>query len=237
MIEPVIIGDCTLYLGDCLDVLPTLAAGSVDAVVTDPPYGIRHVHDGCGRNGAHPTGRRNTTPVIGDDKHFDPLPLLKFRNVLMWGASHYASRLPDKGRWLAWDKLDGMKVRDSFSDVEFAWHSLKGSSRIFHYRWKGLACVKANESGGRRWHPTQKPVGLMKWCLEQAKVPPGGTVLDPFAGSFTTAVACIQTGRRFIGCELSPEYFAIGVKRIEKAYADLGLFQPEALCPAAPPSR
>lgn len=199
-----------LYLGDCLSILPTL--GKVDAVVTDPPYGIGHVK-GIGGHGLH--NRRNVKPVYGDDIDFDPSPLLRFANVVMFGADHYSQRLPH-GRWIAWDKRGEpfFTNEDSFSDVEFIWHSKRGAAAICTYRWKGLACVKRGENGGRRDHPTQKPVGIMLWLLEE--ITAGDVVCDPFMGSGTTGVACVRTGRRFIGIEIEPKYFEIAVKRIEK---------------------
>lgn len=212
------IGAATLYLGDCREILPTL--GKVDAVVTDPPYGIAHVK-GAGGKGKH--DRRNIAPIIGDDRPFDPSPLLQFDNVLLWGADHYAERLPH-GRWLAWDKLDGLASYDSFSDVEFAWHSKRGAARIFRHLWKGIC--KASEKDAGREHPTQKPAALMEWCVAQAGNPE--SVLDPFMGSGTTGVACAKLGRKFIGIEIEPRYFDIACKRIEDAYrqADLFIKQP-----------
>lgn len=222
--------DCTLILGDCLEVLPTLEAKSVDAVVTDPPYGISYVK-GKGGRGVHT--RRNIEPIQGDDQPFDPSPLLRFQNVLCWGADNYASRLP-RGRWLAWSKLAGMESWDSFCDVEFAWHSRPGASRIFELRWKGIACVKAGEGYGVRVHPTQKPVGLMTWCLEQVGAKEGYTILDPFMGSGTTGVACVRTGRKFIGIEKEPKYFDIAKRRIIEAYDSFGLFCESPVAVEAP---
>jgi len=161
-------GGVTLYLGDCRGILPMLP-NRPDAVVTDPPYGIAHVK-GAGGLGKH--DRRNIAPIIGDATPFDPAPLLAFDNIIMWGVEHYYARIPaDSGRWLAWNKLDDMESYDSFSDVEFAWHSRGGAARIFSYKWKGIASVKAHEDATRQ-HPTQKPIGLMKWCIEQANTPP-----------------------------------------------------------------
>jgi site-specific DNA-methyltransferase (adenine-specific) len=212
------IGDCTLYLGDCRDLLPSL--GPVDAVVTDPPYGIAHVK-GAGGRGNH--NRRNIAPIIGDAEPFDPMPLLQFEQVLMWGADHYCARLPaDSGRWLAWNKLDDMESYDSFSDVEFAWHSVRGASRIFNYKWKGIASVKAHEDVDRQ-HPTQKPIGLMKWCLEQLAAP-AHLIVDPFMGSGTTGVACVKLGRKFIGIEIHEPYFDIACRRIEEATRQPDMF-------------
>ena len=214
MPDPTWQSDCgrvKLWLGDCLAILPTLPAGSVNAVVTDPPYGIAYVK---GAGGGGVPARRNCTPVYGDDQDFDPAPILDFPRVLTWGADHYAQRLPH-GRWLAWDKLDGMEPWDSFSDVEFAWHNKPGAAAIFRLRWKGIACVKVGETGGRRWHPTQKPLALMLWCIREVDVDAGATILDPYMGSGTTGVAAIKLGRKFLGIEIDPGYFEIARKRIE----------------------
>jgi len=195
------IGDCTLYLGDCREILPLLP--KVDAVVTDPPYGISY-QKGTGGKGKHTV--RNIEAIAGDTEPFDPTPWLGFDEVILWGANHYASRLPH-GRWLAWDKLAGMPEFDSFSDVEFAWRKGRGKDRIFNHLWKGI-CKESEKGGKERWHPTQKPVALMIWCIEQLPAT-CRTILDPFMGSGTTGVACVKLGRRFIGIEIEPKYFDI----------------------------
>jgi len=194
-------------------------------MVSDPPYGINYVHSGGGRG---ERSVRNSVPVVGDDRPFDPSPLLAFDEVVLWGANHYASRLPH-GRWLAWDKLAGVPEFDSFSDVEFAWRNGRGKDRIFAHLWKGL--VKASEKGGKeRWHPTQKPIALMAWCIEPLR---SQTIIDPYMGSGTTGVACVRLGRRFVGIEIDEGYFDIACERIRKAHAQLDFFV-EAERPAAP---
>ena len=213
-----VIGNATLYCGDCLEILPTLP--KVDALITDPPYGIGFQKGACGR-GVQEGRRVVKDRVIGDDVPFDPSPLLGFDNVLTWGADHYAERLPH-GRWLAWDKLAGMDSWDSFSDVEFAWHSKRGAARIFNMKWKGIACAKVGENKGTRYHATQKPIALMRWCIEQAGDPE--LVLDPYMGSGTTGVACMNLGRKFIGIEIEPKYFDIACERIENAQRQERLF-------------
>lgn len=209
----------TLYLGDCLEIAPQLQA--VDALISDPPYGIDFNHYGAhGRfSGAGVTKaarKRGNYPIIGDDRPFDPNVWLGFDNVLLWGSDHYFKRLPDSGRWLAWNKLGDMMPWDSFCDVEFAWHSKEGASRIFSMKWKGIACDKAGENNGLRLHPVQKPVRLMIWCIDQAKVPEGATVLDPYMGSGTTGIACLRTGRNFVGIEIDEHHFATAVERIKR---------------------
>lgn len=86
--------------------------------------------------------------------------------------------------------------------------------RIIHHKWRGM--IRASEQNEPRVHSTQKPVWVMKWIIERY-TKPGDTVLDPFMGSGTTGIACIKTGRNFIGCEISPEYFAIAKRRIAEA--------------------
>jgi DNA modification methylase len=204
----------TLYCGDCREVLPTL--GKVDAVVTDPPYGIAHVK-GAGGLGKH--NRRNIAPIFGDDVDFDPSPWLGFKDVILWGASHYAQRLPH-GRWLVWDKLGEMKSFDSFSDIEVAWHNKRGAERLFRHMWKGIC--QDSEKDTTREHPTQKPVTLMRWCIEQCDRPE--SVLDPFMGSGTTGVAAVKLGRKFIGIEIELKYFDIACRRMSDALKQPDLF-------------
>lgn len=221
------IGDCTLYLGDCREVLPTISRDGT-AVVSDPPYGISYVKGGGGKGfGA----ARNSAPIVGDDEPFDPAPWLEFPEVILWGANHFAARLPH-GRWLAWDKLAGVQPFDSFSDVEFAWVKGRGKDRIFSHLWKGV--LKGSEkTGGKhqeRWHPTQKPIVLMRWCIDQTTA---GLVFDPYMGSGTTGVAAVQAGRRFVGCEVDRGYFDVACRRIEEAYRQPKLFEP-AVAPSAP---
>jgi len=207
------IGDAVLYLGDCREILPTLSG--VDAVVSDPPYGIAHVK-GAGGKGKH--NRRNIAPIFGDDIPFNPTEWLNFSEVILWGADHYAALLPH-GRWLVWDKLDGVASYDSFSDIEVAWSNQRGASRIFRHLWKGIC--QASEKDARREHPTQKPVALMEWCVGFVK---GHTILDPFMGSGTTGVACAKLGRRFVGIEIEERYFESACHRIEEAQRQPDMF-------------
>jgi len=208
-----------LHLGDCLEVLPTL--GRFDAVVTDPPYGIKHVaHSNTVRNGWKGQKDYADRDIHGDESDFDPTPFLAFDEVILWGANHYAQMLP-RGQWLVWNKLGTLEPWDSFSDVEIAWHNKRGSDRIFSLLWKGLAQGEKT-GGGERFHPTMKPVGLMKWCL--GFVPTAKTILDPFMGSGTTGVAAVKLGRRFTGIEIDPGYFDIACRRIEAALSEPDIF-------------
>lgn len=200
-----IIGDCELWLGDCRDVL--LSLSGIDVVVTDPPYGIGYCH------GARRGGMRmgvDGLSVVGDDNPFDPAPWLALGECLFWGAEHFKNRLPDGGRWMVWNKRRLGVVRDQ-GCVENAWHSIDGVTRLIEHPWDGADM--GHERGQPRWHSNQKPIDVMRWCLGFVK---GHTVLDPYMGSGTTGVACVITGRKFVGIEIDERYFAIACDRISQ---------------------
>ena len=203
--EMVVIGNATLYLADCMDVLPTLP--KVDAVITDPPYGIgADSHAGKAENGWTQWG------VGGWDSERPGAEVIHAvrqagKVAIVWGGNYFTDVLPPSMQWLVWDK--GQR-NFSLADCEVAWSSQNKAARVFTY-----SRAAALQDGKR--HPTQKPVALMKWCIEQAAVPAGGTVLDAFMGSGTTGVAAVQMGRQFIGIEREPKYFEIARRRIEDA--------------------
>jgi site-specific DNA-methyltransferase (adenine-specific) len=209
----VTIGDATLYHGDCLEILPTLPkVGAV--VVSDPPYGIGFVSP---PSGAHSLGKATVAPIVGDDRRFDPAPLLRWPCVL-FGADHYSADLPHGGVFHVWDKHCGRAGADKFSDAELFWTSWTKKREVFRYLWKGF---QQEGAGEKRDHPTQKPVPLMKFCVGLTKA---GLILDPFMGSGTTGVACAQLGRKFIGIEIEKKYFDIACERIDNAYRQQRMF-------------
>lgn len=208
-----------LICGDCLEILPGLHG--IDAVVTDPPYGIsletNYRELGRGKLALS----NNYSPIAGDNKPFDPAPLLKFRNVVLFGANYYADKLPTSGAWVVWDKLDGLTSKRDFgfndnSDCELIWTNVGNAARIYRHRWNGA--MKASEQMTGRVHPTQKPICLMRWLVRNY-TQPGDTILDPFMGSGPTIVAAILEGRNAIGIELDPGYFAIAQRRCADAAA------------------
>lgn len=208
-ISPVTIGPCTLYLGDCLKIAPTLEG--VDAVITDPPYGIGYQHSSGGKGvGA----MRNCSAIVGDDSEFDPSPFFGWPCV-MFGADHFARRLPPGGVFHVWDKNPADALKDSFSDAELLWCSRSGKRRVFRHLWKGV-CQASEKGAKQRFHPTQKPVVVMSWCFDLLKKT--DTILDPFMGSGTTAIACIRTGRQFIGIEIDPRHFKTACDRIRREF-------------------
>ena len=210
IMKPVIIGDCQLYLGDCMDILPTLPR--VDACITDPPYGLAEKLKG-GTWGEQFDG----VSKVWDAKPWKPTTdfLASAETFIIWGGNYFA--LPPSRCWLVHDKtLRGM----TFADAELAWTNMDKNVRVLSY------LVPRGFLGEAREHPTQKPLALMRWCIDKCKPDPK-TILDPFMGSGTTGVAAVQLGRKFIGIEREPKYFDIACKRIEQAYAQGQLFEPE----------
>jgi len=208
-----------VHNGDCLDLLRSLPDGCVDAVITDPPYGMDWDTDSTRFTGGRPDlrrgeGRDDWGAVRNDNKPFDPSPWLQFPRVVLWGMNHYAASLP-VGTTLVWLKKADHLFGSFLSDAEVAW--MKGGHGVYCFRKQFPPPSRMAEGGGRCLHPNQKPVELMKWCLDRAGVPKGGLVFDPFMGSGTTGVACLQTDRRFIGCELDPTHYATAVRRLDHA--------------------
>jgi site-specific DNA-methyltransferase (adenine-specific)/modification methylase len=206
----------TIYHGDCREILPTL--GRVDAVVTDPPYGI-------GENSKKVASRGNLADPT-DYGHFDwdKIPAfdaidkfkLQTKDQIIWGGQFYP--LSPTSCWLIWDKLNG---NNDFADCEIAWTSINGANRIIRHMWNGMI-RSGEERGVKRVHPTQKPVEVMRWCL--SFIPADKSIIDPFMGSGTTGVACAKTGRKFTGIEINQTYFDIACKRIEEAYKQPDMF-------------
>jgi site-specific DNA-methyltransferase (adenine-specific) len=210
----------TLYLGDCREIPPTL--GKVDAVVTDPPYGIEAGVDGYMQGGTASARWRGAQRVNYGQQDWDrePAPeaislaIKMADSAIVFGGNYY--ELPPTSCWLVWDK----ETNGSLADCELAWTNLAKAVRRIRYLWNGFARAN-NEPRGD--HPTQKPIGVMKWAIEQ--LPPSSTtILDPFMGSGTTGVAAVRLGRRFIGIEIEPRYFDIACRRIEEATRQPDLF-------------
>lgn len=205
-----IIGDATLYLGDCMEVLPTLER--VDAVITDPPYGINAARtrnsakDGWVDYGCDGWDKERPRREI-----FDLMRNCSDLQVI-WGGNYFTDYLPPSQQWFSWDKgQDGF----SLADFELAWSSQDKACRRINYP-RALALKDGKQ------HPTQKPLAVMRWCIEQVGKPK--IILDPFMGSGTTGVAAIQMGRKFIGIEREPKYFEIACRRIEQASKQVDMF-------------
>jgi DNA modification methylase len=207
---------CSVVEGDCLELMKALPDGCVDAVITDPPYGI----------GAHKMTLGNGKRVVfrgsgewdarpADVIPFSVLPI----PVIIWGGNYFD--LPPSRCWLVWDKGTG---DNDYADCELAWTNRDAVVKKYFRSWVGANAKETWEPD--RYHPTQKPVGLMEWCIKQAGEPE--IILDPYGGAGTLGVAAKRLGKHFLIFELSPEYCAIARKRIALVEAQPNLFQPKA---------
>lgn len=204
------IGNATLYLGDCSE---RPAWPRSFAVVTDNPYGMDYDTNNARFTGGEGNGRRGRKRwprIVGDATPFDPRAWLHHQEVIFWGANHFSSKLP-VGSTLVWVKKRAANFGKFLSDGEIGWK--KGGH--------GVYCTEIEWSTqGRRTegidnlsvHPAQKPIALMRWCIDRTKAP---TIIDPYMGSGTTAIAALQAGRAFVGCEIVPEYFEVACQRVE----------------------
>jgi site-specific DNA-methyltransferase (adenine-specific)/modification methylase len=195
------IGNATLYLGDCAEILPTL--GQFDAVVTDPPYGI-----GISKNPVRQKHEKmdwdKSTPA---DDLMD-IVLKSGNHAIVWGGNYF--NLPKSQGFFIWDKLQPENF--SLAMVEMAWTNIKTPAKMF----------RQSVTSYSKEHPTQKPVNLIEWCISYCKNT--NTVIDPFMGSGTTGVACVNMKKQFIGIEKEQKYFDIACKRIENAQRQVCLF-------------
>lgn len=190
-----------------MEIIPSIP--SIDAVITDPPYGINANKQTLG------TGKKDFYRGSDwDKKRPDIKDFLKLSKFLcVWGGNYFADQLPITNDWLIWHKKnDGL----SFSECEMAWTNFGKKTRHLSHHW----------SGEKKLHPTMKPLKVMLWCIEQA----GNieSIFDPFMGSGTTGVACVKLGKKFFGVEMDKIYFEIACERIHKEYSQKGLFSGDA---------
>jgi len=221
MMREEIIGNARLILGDCLEILPTL--GKVDAVITDPPYGIgadrnlrANKQHGAAAAPSKDYGKGQWDSAPPAQSTLDALAVAGKWSVF-WGGNYF--RFDPSACWLVWDKDNG---DNGYADCELAWTNLPKAVRKFRWRWMGMLQELAGDRKEERVHPAQKPVQLLEWCIRLC--PESQSILDPFMGSGTTGVACMNLGRKFIGIEIEPKYFDIACERIENAQRQGRLF-------------
>jgi site-specific DNA-methyltransferase (adenine-specific) len=202
--------------GDCLEVMKDMDDNSVDLVLTDPPYGI-DVAKGEIFGGAGVTS--NTKHTKSDWDKFKPTKeyfnemIRVSKNQVIFGGNYFTDYLEPSGCWVTWDKRCGI-LENNFADCELAWTSFNKPSKVIRYLWAGML-QKNMKVKEKRQHPTQKPLPVMKELVEMFSKK-GDTILDPFLGSGTTAVACKELGRNFIGIEISKEYCKIAEDRLRQ---------------------
>jgi len=226
---PVVIGDATLYLADCMDVLPTLPR--VDAVITDPPYGV-NLGSTAGAGAGHGL---SIGAYVGFDDTYETfvsyiVPRLNIaldiskRAAVFTGPHIHEQRKPDAIGGVFCPAASG---RHKWGFKSFLPVLLYGGAPNLHLGSKATA-ISSTETVEKEpnGHPVPKPLRWMLWLVGLGSIG-GETILDPFMGSGTTGVAAIQLGRKFIGIEREPKYFDIACKRIEQAAAQGRLFEPE----------
>lgn len=191
-----------------------LAAGLVPVrdvalIHADGPYGVSERTDRASKGRSNLAACNDFVPCAGDDVPFEPGPLLALqRPLVLWGANHFAPRVPESASWIVWDKRDGITSNDN-ADCELAWTNLGGPARLFRHRWSGM--IKASERASKRIGSTQKPVALSSYVFGQAKLQPGALVFVPFLGSGPDLPAALALGLRVIACDVSEECCRVAV--------------------------
>ena len=204
-----------LYCGDCREVLPMLPLA--DLLLTDPPYGIgaSNVKRGGRQDGNSFAPSRMYEASDWDNKPADnellQLAISKARQAIIFGGNYFC--LGPSSCWLVWDKETGA---NGYADAELAWTNLPGAVRLIRHQWKGMFQAFHEE----RWHPTQKPIPVIRWAIEKATNIE--SVLDCFAGSGSTLLAAKEIGHRSIGIEIEPKYCELTVKRLRQEVLPLG---------------
>ncbi len=203
----------TIYHGDCREIMPELP--TVDLVLTDPPYGIG-ADKNLRANKQHGAAVAPSTDY-GEGDWDDTAPdretieavIATGKHAIVWGGNHLGN-LPAATCWLVWDKANG---NNGYADCELAWTNLDKAVRLRKYRWMGMLQEHAGADKEVRYHPTQKPVPIMHWCITQAPEY-CQTILDPYMGSGSTLRAALDMGRKSIGIEKKERYCEIAAKRL-----------------------
>lgn len=219
-----------VYNCDCLELMKEMDKQGivVDWLITDPPYGINYDIDykKCGGKQYGKAKTKNKTyNTSGWDskvsKEYFDLMFKVSKNQIIFGGNYYTDYLPITNNWIVWDKICEDKYRNKFGDCEFAWCST-GQARVFHYLYNGM--IQGNmKNKDDRFHPTQKPTQLIIQLINYY-TKEGDLIFDPFMGSFTTAVCCHKTGRRYLGAEPDKEYFDKGSERLNKLKSQISFF-------------
>lgn len=217
------IGNITLYNADCMEVMKTFADKEFDLAIVDPPYGI-NMDGGLigGNNKAKATlyDKKTWDSAAPDESYFKEL-LRVSKNQIIWGANHFISRIPfDSPCWIVWDKLN----TGNFADCELAWTSFKKAVRRFAFRWNGM--LQGNMKNKEvRFHPTQKPVQLYGWILNNF-AQPGMRILDTHGGSMSSMIACHRGGYEATCIEMDKTYYDKAKKRLQEEVVQGSLFIP-----------
>ena len=202
---------------DCEAVMAEIRDREIDLVLTDPPYGIDMANKINTITGGVKFDKKDWDKHIPKKEIFDSITRIS-RDQIIFGGNYFTDFLIPSSCWIVWDKKNGDSL---FADAEIAWTSFKSPIRIIQNHWCGSAAI--HETGENKIHPTQKPFKLFIKILNKYSKE-NDLIFDAFAGSFTTAIACIRTKRRFIGVELDPVYFEKAVERVDTELKQLTLF-------------
>lgn len=221
-----------VYNCDCLDLMREMVEQGIvaDWLITDPPYGIGIGNMGYTNGKKHikgaATSRRDYSKMGYWDnqrlaKEYFDLMFMVSKNQIIFGGNYYTDYLPPTKSWIVWNKRFDEKDRNDFADCEMAWCS-QGVARVFNYQYKGMLQGDMKNKDDR-FHPTQKPTQLITKIINYY-TKPNDLILDPFMGSFTTAVCCHKSGRRYIGAEIDEEYYNKGSQRLNLLKSQLSIF-------------
>lgn len=201
-----------LYNGDCLELMKNIPDGSVDLVLTDPPYSKKADKGtngfGSAKNRRYSVGWDSQRPA---KEVFDEM-LRIAKNAIIFGGNYFCDILPPSNHWIFWDKKGDIAFQNPFADGELIYTTFKKPIKRIVFKQQGFI----TDSKDKRYHPTQKPSELVEMLIKEYSAE-GDTILDCFMGSGTTGVACINANRNFIGIELDKGYFDIAKKRINEA--------------------
>jgi site-specific DNA-methyltransferase (adenine-specific) len=197
---------------DCLEFLKVMPDKCFDLCLTDPPYGIGEANnDNKSRSciaQSKDYGKADWDNKIPSKEYFDEIIRVS-KNQIIFGGNYFIENLKNSSCWIVWDKDNG---NNDFADCELAWTSFKSAVRKFKWRWQGMLQENMKQKDFR-YHPTQKPLELMRWCVENYSKSTD-TILDCFAGSGTTLRACKDLGRKWVGCEIDEGYCKTAIKRL-----------------------
>jgi len=212
-------GNITLYNDDCMNVMKTFADKQFSLAIVDVPYGIgvNKMTLGNGKRIIR-RGSNDWDAKSPDETYFSELMRVS-KNQIIWGANHFISKMPfDSSCWIFWDKGTG---NNDFADGELAWTSFTTTVKKFSKSWVGANAKEKTETD--RIHPTQKPVQLYKWLL-QNYAKEGDTILDTHFGSLSIGIACHDLGFELTAIELDKDYYEAGKKRLIEHQMQLTIF-------------
>ncbi len=224
--------DFGFYNMDCMKGMKEFPDNFFDLAIVDPPYGIgvmtmNYTKSGAIRTHGHAAAKRrdyrkqSEWDVKPNKEYFDELFRVAKRKII-WGGNYFADMLPPSKSFIVWDKRCDDAMRNDFADCEYAWAD-HGVARMYRFVWNGM--IQGNmKNKEERFHPTQKPVALYEWILNNyAKA--GDKILDTHVGSASSLVACHNFGFEYVGFELDPDYYAKATARLEVVKAQISIFE------------